>query len=126
MKSQWRPTLLLVLLAALAFSGVRAAQGQTGAGENAAPRVISSTPAQREIVGPGIQKNPMGLAEKFFGDAAVRDTGLARHHHDLEAAAIQQSNRVDRVGKQHETLETIEISNIFDHRPVPIDEHGRT
>src|SRR5258707_15782757 len=53
MKSQWRPTLLLVLLAALVLSGVRAAQGQTGASENAGPRVISSMPAQREIVGPG-------------------------------------------------------------------------
>src|SRR2546423_1131076 len=53
MKSQWRPTLLLVLLAALALSGVRAAQGQTGASENAGPRVISSTPAQRDVVGPG-------------------------------------------------------------------------
>src|SRR5262245_27089709 len=53
MKSQWRPILLGILLTALALSGARAALGQTGANENAAPRVISSSPAQREIVGPG-------------------------------------------------------------------------
>ncbi len=46
----WRQTLLLALLAALALSGAHTAQGQTGDLSN--PRVISSTPAQREVVSP--------------------------------------------------------------------------
>src|SRR5258708_4490701 len=46
----WRQILLFALLAALALSGAHSAQGQTGDLSN--PRVISSTPAQREVVSP--------------------------------------------------------------------------
>src|SRR5450432_1603344 len=48
----WRQVLLVAVLAALALSGARGAQGQTS--DLAAPRVISSTPAQREVVSPAI------------------------------------------------------------------------
>ncbi|MEP7285907.1 MAG: Ig-like domain-containing protein [Chloroflexota bacterium] len=50
MKRFWRQTILLALLAALIFTSARRTQGQSNA--LSAPRVISSTPAEREVVGP--------------------------------------------------------------------------
>src|SRR5258708_37178044 len=44
----WRQIVLFGLLGALAFSSVRVVQGQSSV--SAAPRVIASTPAQREVV----------------------------------------------------------------------------
>ena len=68
----------------------------------------------------------VSLSEKVLADASVRNTGLTRHHHDLETASVQQPNRVDGVRKQHHPLETIEIPDVFDHGAVAIEKNGRT
>src|SRR5258707_2246284 len=55
MKPFWRQAMILALLAVLILSGGRAAQSQqsTQDATAAAPRVIASSPAQREVVTPG-------------------------------------------------------------------------
>ena len=41
-----------------------------------------------------------------------------------EARAIEHPHRVHGVGKEHQPLEAIEVSGLFDERPVAIEEHG--
>jgi hypothetical protein len=53
MNKLWRRTLFLILLASLALSSVGTNPAQGQADVASAPRVIYSSPAQREVVGPG-------------------------------------------------------------------------
>ena len=55
----------------------------------------------------------MRLAEKLLGEDALRDAVLARDDHDLVTGTIQQPDRVEGVGKQLQTLEPIEVADIF-------------
>ena len=55
----------------------------------------------------------MRLAEKLFSEDALGDAVLARDDHDFVTATIQKPDRVESVGKQLQTLEAIEVADIF-------------
>jgi hypothetical protein len=67
----------------------------------------------------------MCLAEKLFSEDALRHAVLARDHHYFVTGAIQQPNCVEGIREKLQTLEPVEIADIFYQRPVAIDEDGR-
>jgi hypothetical protein len=59
-----------------------------------------------------------GLLENPAGNAS-----LVGHDDDRKPGAIQQSNGIDAVRKEHETIETIEVARLFDERAVTVEKH---
>src|SRR5205814_6287932 len=64
------------------------------------------------------------LRKKRFRHDAIGHTGLACDDHYLEAAAVQQPYRIDGIWKQLQPIESVEITDVLDHRAITIDEDG--
>src|SRR3954467_15571668 len=63
--------------------------------------------------------------ERLFENSA-RDARLVRHDDHGEVCAVQQAYGVDAVGKEHESVEPIEVTRLLEERTVTVEKHGRT
>src|SRR3954468_13584241 len=66
-----------------------------------------------------------------FGDEGLlenpaRDARLVRHDDHGEVRAVQQTYGVDAVGKEHESVEPIEVTGLLEERTVTVEKYCGT
>src|SRR5690606_37148006 len=62
--------------------------------------------------------------EHMLFDHAQREPGLIRDHDDLEVGTGERANRVQRAGNEDETVEGVEIADVFVDGAVAVEKDG--
>ena len=66
-----------------------------------------------------------GIMDDLLLDHAARDARLVRHHDDRIPGSPEQSNGLEAPRVEPQPLESIDVPDVLDERPVTIEEHGR-
>ena len=77
-------------------------------------RASSCDPVRDELV---------GFVDECFRQQTTCDARLVRDDHDGEAGTIEQPHGIDGERKERQTIETVQVSGLFDQGPVAIEEH---
>src|SRR5262245_6756139 len=66
----------------------------------------------------------MRFGDERFLENPAGDARLIGDNDDGKIRAVQQPDRIDAIGKEHETLQAIEVTGLFEQRAVAIKKHG--
>src|SRR5262245_691092 len=66
----------------------------------------------------------MGLSDECLLENPAGTARLIGHNHDRQDGSIQQSDGIDAVRKEHEALETIEVTCFLNEGAVTVEKHS--
>jgi hypothetical protein len=63
------------------------------------------------------------IVHELLAEQPLRDPGLVGGNNQPQPRALQRAQRIDRLGKQRQPIDPIQIPDFFDERPVAIEKH---